>query len=234
MVETQNGSNIVENIEDYLRAKDWKYTFEAMEGSESGYSWMKTKDMMIDPLSAVTHPEQFKIVILDYAQGPGAEAFGNKAGWTKVGDYAFSPVYRTLPDLPLHEAIYMMYDPREAPDMESLIGKHQLYCHRDIFEEELPLLANTLSTLKAFLYLGNTYDFVFLAQDQTMAEMKSSEAFLSLPERAREQVCKRRDRMWQQIGPEVGPDLCINEGCEHKRLQLTPRCFIHQMQMQGK
>jgi len=224
----------VQNIDDYLKAKDWTYSFEALEGSEYGYSWIKTKDTMIDPMTVVTLPSPFRIIVLDYALAPGAEAFGDRAGWTKIGDYALSPAFLSAPDLPLHEASFIIYEPALAPQMESMIGKEQLYCHREIYEEELPLLSQTLARLKIFLYLSTSYDYLLITSDQTMAEIKQSEQFLSLPQQAKEKVLNRRDRQWRQFGPEVGPELCSEEGCERKRIQLTSRCFIHQMQMQSK
>lgn len=223
----------MQNIEDYLKGTDWTYTFDAQEGSEYGYSWIKTKDLMIDPMTVVALPRPFRIIVLDYAQAPGAEAFGNKAGWKKIGDYAASPDFLSAPDLPLHEASFIIYSPEAAPQMEARVSKEQFYLHREIYEEELPLLSQTLARIKAFLYLSTNYDYLLVTGDQTMTEIKHSEQFLSLPQQAKEKVLNRRDRQWRQFGPEVGPELCSEEGCTHKRIQLTSRCFMHQMRLQS-
>jgi len=192
-----------------------------------------TKDLMIDPMTCPVLPRQFKIMVLAYAGGSGAEAFGNKAGWKKIGDYAASPDFLSAPDLPLHEASFLIYEPQVAPHLEAQVGSQQLYLHREIFEEELPLLSQTLAKLQAFLYLNTNYDYLLVTGGQTMSEIKHSEQFLSLPQQAKEKVLNRRDRQWRQFGPEVGPELCSEEDCGHKRIQLTSRCFMHQMRLQS-
>lgn len=39
-----------------------------------------------------------------------------------------------------------------------------------------------------------------------------------------------RARTWAELGPECGPEICIEDNCNRLRIKLALRCFIHQLQ----
>lgn len=42
-----------------------------------------------------------------------------------------------------------------------------------------------------------------------------------------------RAQKWQALGPECGPEVCVEEACKRLRIKLAVRCFMHQIWWRG-
>jgi hypothetical protein len=39
---------------------------------------------------------------------------------------------------------------------------------------------------------------------------------------------EQREEFWLAVGPEVGPELCVEPQCHHLRIEVAVRCIEHQ------
>lgn len=103
----------------------------------------------------------------------------------------------------------------------------------DLEEEQAKNFWAALEAVKPYCYFSyGLFDgFTFVARGHDLYRQfldRASERDIEAIHR--EMASANRARTWQELGPECGPEICIEHNCERLRIKLAVRCFIHQIQ----
>ena len=79
------------------------------------------------------------------------------------------------------------------------------------------------------LFVVFNFYFQLVAKEQELIEqIVSNDLFKSLEDREIEHALKEREQFFKTQGPDCGPEICVEEGCENLRIKLATRCTKHQ------
>lgn len=218
----------LQTIEEYLALSDWNFNPGYEIGSHGEFYWIRY-DYQIDPLQFINLPAgKYRALLLDFDSGPPGKYFGNDPGWSALGEFAISNLGKTLPDLCFGaDTAYLLLD-REL-DQTTLL--EQLGRLKEPQPKDDQILWEVLDAVKPFCYCNDFGGTFFVSPDKASRDVLYSSKVLKIAEdRAREGERKGRLGSWQSLGPERGPEKCVEPDCDRLRIELAVRCFMHQLQ----
>ena len=145
-----------------------------------------------------------------------------------LGEFAITEMSSTLPDLCFGaDTAFLLLD-REFDQTAILEQRKSLETH---YEESDQNVWKAMNADKPFCYYSDGGGTFFVSPHKTSIEVLYSSKVLQIAEdRAREGGHKSRLALWQTLGPERGPEKCVEQNCDRLRIELAVRCFMHQMQ----
>lgn len=219
----------LKTIEEYLALIDWTYTPKYQVGSHGDFYWIRY-DYQIDPLQFIDLPKgKYRALLLDFDSGPPGEYFGNDPGWSALGEFALSDAGDSLPNLRFGAADTAYLLLTQEFDQNTLL--EQLVRLEEPHQKTDQIFWEVLDAVKPFCYCSDGGGTFFVSPDKASIDVLYSSKVLQIAQdRARESKRKGRLELWQTLGPERGPEKCVEQNCDRLRIQLAVRCFMHQMQ----
>lgn len=229
----------IPTIEEYLRLKDWKFELSINEGCHANFFWLRSRELvMSDLLATIDLPQVPFSVLVTYWDwhGGGASTYGNERGWRHLGEYAISDISTKLPKLYYGADCAQMLLDEPINDNEllnALSNFDEPYMLDDLEEEHAKNFWTAIEAVKPFCYFsyGLFNSFTFIARDPALyrqfVERISRE---DIEQAYKERAAANRAKTWAELGPECGPETCVEPNCDRRRIKLAVRCFIHQIQ----
>lgn len=224
-------------IEEYLALEDWKFCPFINEGQEGEFFWFTSSGLFYEhPLTLLPAPrEPFRIAIIDWDSTSGAESFFSKMpDWCSIGDWAVSPPLTSFPALNFHADAEVIVFPANSPN--ELLLEVQQYFGNSVFEMlHSDEFWDVLKKLKPLCYtVTGSVDFFIAPNQSVYSLLMNSELLINSETKANAQAERDRQICWENLGPEVGPERCLEPDCDRLRIKLAVRCFIHQLQHNGQ
>lgn len=218
-------------IEEWLSLKDWDFSPNVTEGTHGDYFWVRCEGAFFgDGLSRFMFlPTEFRVLVT-YWDCPGGApaAYRNEPGWKIVGSYALGPPLKYIPELNFHA-------PSSAMLIEGSISECDIGALLEGFEEFQPYMAesdcfwNVVDRVKPFCYFSDLDEGIFVARGKELYELGfNNEIVAAITTATRTGQQRIRQSSWNSLGPECGPEKCVESGCDRLRIQLAVRCFLHQ------
>lgn len=219
-------------IEDYLELKDWKFSLNFEEGIHGEYYWVQGENLSVDLYHAIRLPENpYRVLVTywDYISGP-ATIYGAEPGWRAIGNYALSQPRTTLPDLN-HFADFeeMIIDNDTELDDAALNS----YCSADYLSDVdndcTKRFWCAIEQLNAYCLWSEQGRHTFVVRGKDLYDhFWNSDEVKGIEERFRARSKINRQKLWADLGPEIGPEKCAEPDCDRLRIRLAIRCFLHQ------
>lgn len=232
----------IPTIEEYLQMSDWNFGVSIKEGCHANFYWLRSRELvMADLLATIDLPRQPFSVLVTYWDwhGGGSATYGNERGWRHIGKYAISDASTVLPELHYGaDCGQMLLDEQIADSdlLKALSRFDEPYMLDDLEEEHAKNFWAAIEVIKPFCYFSyGLFDgFTFVARGLALyrqfMERVSPEAIEQI---YKERAAANRAKTWEDLGPECGPETCIEPNCDRLRIRLAIRCFIHQLQWGG-
>lgn len=224
--------------EDYMPITPRRYQHVWTTGVQRNYHWLRSNQVNIKDFFAwVSAPKdgfRFGGFIFDGStRKPNLTALSPirlswpKVEFTGIGDYLiFLPPDALESDIQffLKDLLNSHYPLRNPHDLTDVDNTH--------FWNQIEIAA------PIFYYRQDGNDFLVVCRDKEMlAKFMLSSGFQSSEERTKAELIAERPASWkkhfQSLGPECGPEKCVEEGCDNLRIKVAVRCVKHQLKSSG-
>lgn len=217
-------------IEDWLELNDWSRTPNVTEGTHGEYFWVRCEGAWFGSALSTTlfMPTEFRVLVT-YWDGNGAGFYVNEPGWRAIGDYALGPPLKYLPELNFEAPSAAMVIPDTVPESEL---EYLLEGFDDFqpYRAETDSFWNVVDRIKPICYFSDLDEGIFVAQGRELYELGFNESVVAeITDELRVREQRIRQSTWNTLGPECGPEKCVEPGCEHLRIRLAIRCLLHQL-----
>ncbi len=227
----------LQTIESFLSVDDWQYSLSLKQGSHNNYFWLRSKDLrVIDCLDLVDLPDKkCSVLVTEWDSSDVCEIYGRKQGWRCVGRYALSEPSLELPALQLGADCAQMLIDHEVSDNDILAADFtddEPYFLDDLIDDRAIKFWSAIEQVDPYCYFSYGYpeEFTFIARTAAVYDAFFKRIdFATVEANFRKTESVRRSQLWKALGPECGPEVCIEENCDRLRIQLAVRCFIHQI-----
>lgn len=229
----------IPTIEEYLQLSDWKFAVSIKEGCHENFYWLRSPELgKADLLETIDLPRQPFSVLVTYWDwlGGGATTYGNERGWRQLGEYAISNISTVPPKLFCGADNAQMLLDKSISDrnlLRALLNFREPYMLDDFEEEQASNFWAAIEVIKPFCYFSyGLFDgFTFVARGLDLYRQYLERVSLETIEKDfKETAAASRSRTWAELGPECGPEICVEHNCNRLRIKLAVRCFIHQLQ----
>lgn len=233
----------IQTIEEFLQVKDWEFSLELKRGEFGNFHWLRSEDLPIfdlfdtlDLFDIIDLPSiPFQVIVTRYGYDGGARNYGAWDGWRHIGECAIIGPVSTMPqleydlgcaqividgshsDAQIANVLQNFKEPKSLTDMTN--------AHADYFWKAFELL-------NPYCYYSN---WEVGALTLILRDKEQLDQFVGAVDEAEtkrlyiEEEQKKRRSFWESFGAELGPEKCIEEGCDRLRIQLSIRCFIHHL-----
>jgi hypothetical protein len=223
----------IPSVEEFLNLSDWSFkaTFEI--GQHKDYHWV-VLDYDVEFERFIPFPEHPYRVLVTHYDGYGGAAccYNNTSGWRALDKWALSDFVTEQPP-PINYAAdtALMFIDKPLSDQELLSALQ--------FVDEEPDPANFsfwlfLERMQPYLFISCMEKEFFAAKNKDILDVLHSESAIADTEE-REKMYLRTSRLtkWTSIGPESGPEKCIEPRCDRLRIERAIRCYMHQLRAFG-
>lgn len=216
-------------IEDFLNLKDWSFKAVFLEGQVGNYFWFDP-GYWIAFEDYIAMPERPYCIVMTAFDGYGGAgpSYGRDPGWREVGVCAVSEMMTGRPQVNYGADIELMLVDRPIEDDELL---HWFSEDSDYLEArpENAYLWAMIEEIQPYCYAAYNQEILFAARNKELVDaLHSPEAIEDVERKAKERCREGRAKAWADLGPERGPEQCVEPGCERLRIPLAIRCFFHQ------
>lgn len=217
-------------IEDWLALKDWSRTPNVTEGTHGEYFWVRCESAWFGSALSTTlfMPTEFRVLVT-YWDGNGADFYRNEPGWKAIGDYALGPPLKYFPELNFGAQSAAMLIPHTVPEsqLEDLLDGFDDF---QPYRGETAPFWNVVDRIKPICYFSDLDEGIFVAQGKELYELGFNESLVAeITNELRVREQRIRQSTWNTLGPECGPEKCVEPGCDHLRIRLAIRCLLHQL-----
>lgn len=225
-------------IDEYLALKDWKFTPDIEQGQHEDYYWFRSDNFLFDELPSVIRvplvPFQVVVTCFD-GFGGGAFVYSDCPGWRVVGDLAVANKLNALPELFTGADNAQVIIDRENSDeliLENFEGFEESSCLVDLEIEDTREFWNKFKLIDPYIYfsmnLFRRFTIISRGIELHQSFMNNID-WPTIEEFHRKSAQERCAALWADLGPERGPEKCVENGCERLRIPLAIRCFMHQL-----
>jgi hypothetical protein len=225
--------------EDFMQITPKRYGHIWSTGTRENYNWLESNQLTIEDFFASVTPPRGGFRIAGFP-GIRFDRSHENVDHTALGPIQFlwpKPEFTGMGD-------YMvMVTPNQVESDIKFFLKDAFRWNQPLRDPEYRDIAtnehfwNHVLTAKPLLYYSqHCYDFVLVCSDKKfLAEFLLSNRFQSSEERAKAELIAERPHLWQEhfeaLGPECGPEKCIEESCENLRIKVAIRCVSHQLKL---
>jgi len=224
-------SHELPTIEEWLALEDCDFSPNVIEGTHGDYFWVSCEGASFgDELSRFMFlPTEFRVLVT-YWDCPGGvtAAYRNEPGWKIVDSYALGPPLKYIPEMNFHA-------PNSAMLIEGSISECDIGALFEGFEEFQPYMAesdcfwNVVDRVNPFSYFSDLDEGLFVARGKELYDLGfNNEVVAAVTTKFRVGQQRIRQSSWNSLGPECGPEKCVESNCDRLRIQLAVRCFLHQ------
>ncbi|MBS1997571.1 MAG: hypothetical protein JSS86_14720 [Cyanobacteria bacterium SZAS LIN-2] len=87
-----------------------------------------------------------------------------------------------------------------------------------------------LERFQPYCFVSASDTLFFAAHNKDLvASVHSDRAWADAESQERAYKSSSRAALWRDLGPECGPEKCVEPDCNRLRIKLAMRCFMHQM-----
>ncbi|HEY9684838.1 MAG TPA: hypothetical protein V6C86_24890 [Oculatellaceae cyanobacterium] len=221
------------SVEEHLNLSDWSFKARIEQGKHRDYHWISL-DYDVEFENYIAPPlDSFRILVTHFdGYGGAAVCYSNTPGWRRIGECAISDVIADkLPAINYAADTALMYLDRPLGDEELLAG----LC----FADEEPDPNNSrfwflLDRIQPYLFISYMERAFFAAQNRGLLDaLHSPCALAEVEERERASLRASRKSKWEDVGPECGPEKCVEPDCDRLRIKRAVRCYMHQLRAFG-
>lgn len=229
--------NKLQTVDEYLTLQGWTFRPLITEGSNGNFVWFRSvESLLFHPLEVLDPPTTpFRVVILSWDSGDGSSSFyRDLPGWNAVGEWAVSPTLTSFPEFNFAARSEEMII--DASCSEEEISEAQVSYE---LSEQIPDVGSQSEAFWRMLDKLQPYCFtcesIFVARDRQIYERVINRENMAVSEaKHKARVLSYRQIQWENLGPEIGPEECVEAGCGRLRISLAVRCFMHQIVSFGK
>lgn len=225
-------------IDEYLALKDWKFTPDIEQGQFENYYWFRSDNFLYDELPSVIHlpsvPFQVIVTCFD-GFGGGSLVYADSPGWRVVGDFAVASKLNALPELFTGASNAQVIIDRENSDefiLENFDSFWESSCIADLEIEDTREFWNKFKRIDPYIYFSmySVKGFTIISRGLELHQsFMNGIDWQTIEDFHRKLAQKRCAALWADLGPERGPEKCVENGCERLRIPLAIRCFMHQL-----
>jgi hypothetical protein len=213
-------------IEDYLNLSDWVFKAGVEEGHHEDFFWVKLAHF-IDFADYICLPQCPYRILITYFDGPGSACYGSAPGWRVVGEYALSDFMTKRPKINYGADTELLVLDKPLTDDEIMSGLALANVETD---PDDPKFWDFLDRLQPYCFASYRGTIFFTAKIKLLVDALHSErAIADIEHQERTYLGSSRASLWRNLGPECGPEKCIEPDCDRLRIKLAVRCFMHQM-----
>ena len=230
----------IQTIEEYLQLADWKFELSLDEGRHGDFYWLRSKQLFGDDLLGIIDlpKKPFQVVLTFWdGQGGAALSFGDEPGWRKLGPYAISERSTVLPKLSFEADNEQLIIVEPISDQELIAELEHLdlsFHHKELEVDKSQRFLAAMETIKPYCYFSRNVvsdGFFFVTRNSVLyRQFRDNIPVAEIESNERKYLMSSREQLWNNLGPECGPDVCIEGNCDRLRIMLAVRCFIHQLQ----
>lgn len=219
-------------IEEWLAMEDWYYIPSMYGGVEGEYHWIQCPEGdFADALEFELEPKvPFRLLATYWDVAAGAPAlYRNYPGWKIYDNFAICNETERMLDLNFSaDAAVMVID--HPVSNEDLLSLFKNFVDFNPDSDETERFWDVIRKVRPYCYLSNIYGGILVARGKELYESVFNEEFVSaIIKEQRRRKENMRKALWNQIGPECGPEKCTEKDCDRLRIQLAVRCFLHQI-----
>lgn len=226
------------STDDYLNLTDWNFKVSIAEGKHGNYYWLRCAEFMaIDfrkHLKLPVNPFCVLVTYWDWNEGAAKRYFGEH-GWRTLDRYAISYWETTLPKLYFEADNTCMIIDHPVDDNEILLALKEFTEPTYLEDEEGPCVKgfwNSIEALQPYCYASYSNGLTFIANgEEFYKDFVNSISIEEVKAFHRNRETEHRLKLWKDIGPECGPETCVESNCDRLRIKLAVRCFIHQLEV---
>jgi hypothetical protein len=121
-----------------------------------------------------------------------------------------------------------------AADLNKLAGRINLFQRTHIIlgpveDDAVTQFWDSLDVLAPTLFIDFTFEFTLVTPKESILQaVITSNGFTGIEARMMKQSIEGKRKAWEQLGPESGPETCVEPGCDRLRIQRAIRCYGHQ------
>ncbi len=220
-------------IDEYLNLSDWTFDSTFEQGEQGSYFWTAL-NYYLEFEKFIPEPKTpYRILVTHYdGFGGAASCYNNTAGWNIVGRCAISdPVSGKNPQVNYAADTALMWLDTDL-DLASISDKLNLA--NEEIDPSNPALWTLIESLQPYLFISYIEKEFFASRDKAVIDaLHSAEALANAEAQERAQKSAYRNSVWHNIGPECGPEKCIEGDCDRLRIKLAVRCFVHQLRAES-
>lgn len=226
---TRNSQNLP-TVKAYLAMQDWKFEPRIEEGRHGDYYWASFPWINdYEPFKQIAPPSTPFCTVVKPSKYDDltAASIAQRAGWARYGDFAISKWSTTLPNIELDGISTRFFVDILKSDSKIIeaIGDFEFDYFLFLLPGQAERFWQTVDSLQPYCCVsGGT----FVARGKDVYEQFYNQELLDEYERDQWQFAKKeRARLWGNIGPERGPEVCVEPGCDRLKIELSIRCFVH-------
>lgn len=209
-------------------------------GCSGNFFWLRSSELgVLDVLQVIDLPEKpFRVVVTYWDWGGGAAfAYGDISGWSRLGEYAISDTSTVLPKLQFGaDNAQMLLDEvmSEHEVLQNLLEFDEPYLLDDLENDQVKAFWIAIEALRPYCYFSYCEGLTLIMRGtESCKEFIDRVSLEEVETIFRGRTTSYREKKWNELGPECGPEVCIEENCDRLRIKLAVRCFIHQLQWGG-
>lgn len=229
----------IPSIYEYLALRDWKFEIDLEEGNHGDFFWLRCPQLAdVELFNIVDLPqEQFRVVVPFWDGSSGAHNYRHERYWRMVGDIAVSDISYELPprlDGTSNAQLILEHPLEDAEIIASLSDFEEPQTSLHLDDDETESFWRIIQRINPYCYFSygvHDRDFTFVARGERLCRQLVDDApWKEIENEAKEGAINRSKVLWENIGPECGPELCIEPNCKRLRIKLAVRCFLHQIE----
>jgi hypothetical protein len=224
----------IPSIEDHLNLSDWTFKATFEQGQHGDYYWISL-DYDVEYEKIISYPQdQYRVLVTHYdGFGKAAFCYGNTPGWRTIGECAISDfVTDRSPEINYAADTALMFLTKQVTDQELLSDLK--------FADEEPDPNNSrfwllLERMQPYLFVSYMEKEFFASKNKALLDaLRSPNALADVEERERSYRKMSRLTKWENVGPECGPEQCVEPDCHRLRIERAIRCYMHQLRAFGE
>jgi hypothetical protein len=162
--------------------------------------------------------------------------YENAQGWSSLCQYALSDACADYPSLNTNADCGFMVLDREFTQesfnraMTDFDDDDYDLFRADALEADGDSFGRVLELLEPFACFALSDRLLLLAREESSLDSFLASRAVEVAESLqKESKRESRLKLWQQLGPERGPEVCVVESCDRLRIGLAVKCFLHQV-----
>ncbi|MBI2810255.1 MAG: hypothetical protein HYX67_05440 [Candidatus Melainabacteria bacterium] len=229
----------LQTIEEYLQLSDWHFKVSIKDGSYENFFWLRSLEIgrSLNLLDTTYLPQKpFSVLVTSWDGGDGASIYGKEKGWRQLMAHAISDTATVAPNLNFHaDCAHMLID---EPMSDGALGAalfdfEEPYMLDDLDEEHAKTFWSAIQIINPYSYFsyGCCADgFTLVTRERQLYErILDGVCVTEIETLYKNEAATKRARIWRDLGPECGPEICIEPNCNRLRIEVAVRCFIHQL-----
>jgi len=212
--------------EDFLQIEENNYRHIFDSGIKDGIPWLTSNRLAIESALELIAPPKPGLRIL---------AKGRELGLPSKAFELSDVVVERWPDINFCANFFVL--PSDFKARQLLLVNQELTDFfysveaRPAYSED-ELLWYLMAALKPLFHFATQFQGLSMAtaDSNVITKVLNSDRFLSAESEEFERLREQRIYFWQTVGPECGPEQCIETDCKRLRVKVALRCITHQYQ----